>query len=71
MLVMKIEGNEQMCIEQSSSVISLKFGVFMVIDLVHTFKIKPSLTVGSCCRQLCSNFRSLKLFSLGLQISML
>jgi len=34
MLVMKIEGNEQMCAKQSSSVISLKFGDFMVIDLL-------------------------------------
>lgn len=31
MLVWKIEGNEQMCIKQSSSVISIKFGVFMLV----------------------------------------
>ena len=67
MSVMKIEGNEQMCINQSSSVIALKFGDFTVLVLVRSFQIKPSLTVGSCCRWLYANFPSLKLSALALQ----
>ena len=52
----------------SKAVLALNLGDFTVIVLVNIFQMKPSLTVGSCCSRLYSNFPSLKLFALALQI---